>query len=196
MRTLLTVPALLLAVALAACASPAPPRDAFHRLDAAASVARFDAPVLPGTLEVARLEAEGMLNERPLVFQDADGALARYRYDLWADVPAVMLQEQLTETLRGVNAANLVVTPDLRVPPDWVLRGRLKRFELLPSSGKVAMRLRLAVVSARDGSLVLQETYDAERPAAAGPDTEAQALGAATADILTRFVADLGRARR
>jgi cholesterol transport system auxiliary component len=187
--------ALLLTAALAGCASPAPPRDSFHRLEVAAPSQRFAAPLLPGTLEVARLESEGMLNERPLAYQEADGSLARYRYDLWSEVPSVMVQEHLTETLRTVGAATLVVTPDLRVPPDWVLRGRIKRFELLPLAGKVAARIRLAVVSARDGGLVLQETYDAEVPVAVGPEAEAAGLSRATSDIIARFIADLGRAR-
>ncbi|MBF0325449.1 MAG: membrane integrity-associated transporter subunit PqiC [Alphaproteobacteria bacterium] len=187
---------LVLASALSACASPAPPRDSFHRLEIAQPAQRFTAPVLPGVLEVARLESEGMLNERPLAYQEADGSLARYRYDLWTEVPAVMLQEHLTEVLRGAGIAGTITTPDLRVPPDWILRGRISRFELVPSSGKVVARIRLAVVSAKDGDLVLQETYGAEVPAATGPDAEVKALGAAVSDILARFVADLGRARR
>lgn len=186
---------LALSCTLAACASPAPPRDSFHRLEIAPSAQRFAAPVLPGVLEVARLESEGMLNERPLAYQEADGSLARYRYDLWTEVPSVMLQEHLTEVLRGTGIAGTITTPDLRVPPDWVLRGRISRFELVPSSAKVVARIRLAVVSARDGGLVWQETYTAEVPAATGPEAEVKALGLAASDILARFVADLGAAR-
>jgi len=187
-------PSAALALSLAACAQPAPPRDSFHRLEIVLPARHLSAPVLPGILEVSRLDSEGLLAERPLAYQDSDGSLARYRYDLWSDVPAVMLQEHLVDALRGAGIADAVVTPDLRVPPHWVLRGRIKRFELIPSAGKVAVRIRLAVVSARDGTLVLQETYDAEMPAAAGPQAEAAALGRAASDVIARFIADLGRA--
>ena len=86
------------------------------------------------------------------------------------------------------------ISPDLRVPPDWALRGKLKRFELLPADNKVSVRLQLSVVSAKDGALVLLETYAAEAPSAADPKSAASALARATADIFARFAADLAKA--
>lgn len=180
---------------LSACASPAPPKDNFYRLNAVPRVAALDKAVLPGVLEVNRLDVDGVLSERGLAYQAKDGALARYGYDLWSDAPATALQLTLAETLRHAHAADQVVTPDLRVPPDWAVRGRLSRFEYLPDQGKVAMTLQLAVVSARDGALVLLDTYSAEPSvAAAGPEGAVAALNHATAHILSRFVADLAKA--
>lgn len=187
--------AVLLAAVLSACASPAPPKDNFYRLDAVASVQALDKAVLPGVLEVNRLDVDGALSERGLAYQDKDGALARYSYDLWSDAPATALQLALAETLRQAHAADTVVTPDLRVPPDWTLRGRLFRFEYLPDQGRVAVKLQLAVVSARDGALVLLDTYGAERAVqGAGPEAAVAALNRATAELFSRFVADLAKA--
>ncbi|CAA7614287.1 ABC-type transport auxiliary lipoprotein family protein [Magnetospirillum sp. UT-4] len=185
---------LALSLALAACASPAPPEDNFYRLDGRMAVQRLAAPVLPGVLEVNRLDSDGVLSERALAYQDSDGTLARYRYDLWSEAPGALLQERLVEALRAANAAVTVLTPDLRVPPDWTLRGKLKRFELLPDAGKVMVRLELAVVSARDGSLVLLRTYETERRSEAAPKAAAVALAAAADEAIARFVADLGTA--
>lgn len=186
----------LTASALLACAQPAPPADNFYRLDVAQPAVRAGGPVLPGVLEVNRLEADGVLSERALAWQDKDGSLARYRYDLWAEAPGALVQDQLAEMLRAQRAADSVVTPDLRVPPDWTLRGKLKRFELLPEQGKVVARLQLSVVSAKNGQLVLLETYTSEMPSAADPKSATAALARATADILSRFAADLAAARR
>ena len=136
---------LLMAVALsslAACAQPAPPRDNFYRLDAVPQVGALDKAVLPGVVEVGRLDVDGVLSERGLAYQAADGALARYSYDLWSDAPATALQLALAETLRAAHVADTVVTPDLRVPPDWAVRGRLYRFEYLPDSAKVVVRMQ------------------------------------------------------
>ncbi len=186
---------ILVLAALAACAQPAPPRDNFYRLQVAAPAHPLDKPVLPGVLEVNRPDLDGALAERALVYQDKDGALARYAYDLWSDAPATVIQQSLSEYLHAANAAGQVVTPDLRVPPDWALRGRLSRFEYLPATGKVQMRLQLSVISARDGALVLMQTYAAE-PAVQGqgPEAAVAALGRATSDILARFMADLAKA--
>lgn len=193
-RVRLGTTAVLLA-ALSACASPAPPRDNFYRLEAVPRVAVLDKAVLPGVAEVNRLDVDGALSERGLAYQEKDGALARYSYDLWSDPPATTLQLALADTLRHAHVAEQVVTPDLRVPPDWMVRGRLFRFEYIPSQAKVAVKMQLAVVSARDGRLVLMDTYAAEPPVqGAGPEAAVAALNHATADILSRFTADLAKA--
>ncbi|MGE5477670.1 MAG: ABC-type transport auxiliary lipoprotein family protein [Bacteroidales bacterium] len=187
--------AVLLAAFVAACASPAPPRDNFYRLEAVPQLRALDKAVLPGVLEVNRLDVDGALSERGLAYQAKDGALARYSYDLWSDAPATALQLALADTLRGAHAADQVVTPDLRVPPDWMVRGRLFRFEYLPAEGRVAVRLQLAVVSARDGALVLLQTYDAMPPVqGSGPEAAVSALNQSTAELFSRFVADLAKA--
>lgn len=186
--------ALTASALLTACAQPAPPADNFYRLEVAQPASRSGAPWLPGVLEVNRLDTDGVLAERALAYQDSDGSLARYRYDLWAETPGTLVQDQLTDYLRRQKAADNVVTPDLRVPPDWSLRGKLKRFELLPEQGKVVARLQFSVISAKDGSLVLLETYGAEMPSAADPKSATAALARAIADILTRFAADLAKA--
>ena len=86
-----------------------------------------------------------------------------------------------------------MVTPNLRVPPDWMVRGALKRFELVPQAGKVQLRLQLAVISARDGTPFLLRTYDVERTADATPASEAKALDQAASEALASFVADIAK---
>lgn len=186
--------AVILAAALAACSSPPPPRDNHYRLEAVPAGTALARPVFAGVMEVNRLDVDGMLSERGLVYQDADGTLARWRYDLWSDPPATALQMELAETLRAANMAEQVVTPDLRVPPDWMVRGRLFRFEALPAQGKVAIKLQLAAVSARDGTLVLLKTYASE-PAmnGKGPEAAVTALNRGVSELLSRFVSDLSQ---
>ena len=188
-------PILLAAVlGLAACSSPPPPRDNHYRLEAVPAGTALARPVFAGVMEVNRLDVDGMLSERGLVYQDADGTLARWRYDLWSDPPATALQMELAEALRAANMAEQVVTPDLRVPPDWMVRGRLFRFEALPAQGKVAIKLQLAAVSARDGTLVLLKTYASE-PAmnGKGPEAAVTALNRGVSELLSRFVSDLSQ---
>lgn len=193
MRNLLLTAAL--AATLAACAQQAPPKDRFYRLEPPSAAARFAAPAL-GVVEVSRLTTDGVLSERPLAYQDADGSLGRYRYDLWAEPPTALLQNALVDSLRQSGVAHTVITPEIRVPPDWILRGRLNRFEMQAGTGKVVASLELAVVSSRDGGLLLLKTYQAEVPSAAGPEAEAAALTRASGDIITAFITDLARAAK
>lgn len=182
---------------LSACAGPPAPKDQYYRLAVAEPTQPFAQPILPGVLEVDRLETDGVVSERALAFQSRPGGpLGRYSYDYWSEAPGTMLQGRVVDYLRAANAADRVVTPDLRVPSDWTLRGKLRRFEQVSGAGRVAVELQLAVVSARDGTLVLQETYAAEPPSE-GDRVEAAvaAIGRATSEILARFTADLGRAK-
>lgn len=181
-----------LAAALTACAQPAPPKDRFYRLETAPVAAHFTAPKL-GIIEVSRLSTDGVLSERPLAYQDIDGALGRYRYDLWAEPPAALLQGALVEALRQAGIAITVITPETRVPPDWIVRGRLNRFEMVTATGKASAAMELAVVSARDGGLLLLKTYQSDIASAAGPEAEVVALTRASSDIIAAFVADLGQ---
>ncbi|MGE4280422.1 MAG: ABC-type transport auxiliary lipoprotein family protein [Magnetospirillum sp.] len=184
-----------LAATLAACAQQAPPKDRFYRLDTAAvAPVSQDAPL--GVVEVSRPSTDGVLSERPLAYQEADGALGRYRYDLWAEPPTALLQGALVETLRQSGIASTVITPDTRVQPDWMVRGHLNRFEMLAHADKVVAALELAVVSARDGKLLLLKTYQVESPAAAGPEAEVDALTKASSQIMSHFIADLAQAAK
>lgn len=193
MRNLLLTAAL--AATLAACAQQAPPKDRFYRLETPSLAARFAAPAL-GVVEVSRPTTDGVLSERPLAYQDADGSLGRYRYDLWAEPPTALWQNALVNSLRQSGIAHTVITPETRVPPDWILRGRLNRFEMQAGTGKVVASLELAVVSSRDGGLLLLKTYQAEVPSAAGPEAEAAALTQASGDIIAGFITDLARAAK
>lgn len=188
---------LTLVLALGACASEPAPRDTFYRLDIAQPAQRFAQPVLPGVLEVNRLEADGVVGERAMAYADDEGgALRRYRYEFWSEPPGQMLQDRLTAVLKKAGAAERVVSPDLRVPPDWTLRGKIKRFEQVAAADRVAVELQLAVVSARNGALVMVEDYAAQSPTRSDdPHAVAEAAGRAVADIFSHFLADLGRAQ-
>jgi cholesterol transport system auxiliary component len=189
--------ALLFPLLLAACVGAPAPKDTFYRLEVAQPAERFQRPPLPGVLEVDRLDADGVVGERALTFATHEGGpLEHYRYDLWSETPGIMLRDQLARVLSKAGAAERVVTPDLRVPADWTLRGKVRRFEQVAGAAQVAVEIQLGVVSARDGTLVMLDTYSAKVPTN-GESVEAAVGGIdrAVSDIVARFVADLGRVK-
>lgn len=181
---------------LTACAAPPVPRDTFYRLEVGEPAQRFAQPVIPGVVEVGRLDSDGILSERAIAYQEAPGlGIQRYRYDFWSEPPGQLVQDSLARFLERANAAERVVGPELRVPPDYVVRGRVRRFEHLIHADRVAVELQLGLVSARNGALVLMNTYATEAtlpvPGAAGA---AQATNMAVSEIMGRFLADLAQA--
>lgn len=180
---------------LSACVAPPAPRETFFRLDVVPAAA-YPRPPLPGVLEVDRVETEGVLSERAIAYQAGKGALRRYAYDFWSEAPGPMLGDVLARELRRARVAATVVTPDLRVPPDWLLRARLTRFEQLPAAGKVVAALQVAVTGAGHGALLLQKAYAAEAATADdSPEAAAAAMGRAVSDIVARLVADFSEVK-
>ncbi|MEW5727008.1 MAG: ABC-type transport auxiliary lipoprotein family protein [Pseudomonadota bacterium] len=194
-RPLAILLAASLAAATAACSSPPAPRDTFYRLEAGVPARGFDTPALPGVLEVNRLDTDGVLSERALAYAEPGRGIQRYRYDFWSEPPGLLLQDRLVQALTAAKAAAKVVTPDLRVPPDYALRGKVRRFEQIAGANQVAVDIQLVLVDARNGELIMMETYSA-RPAAAGDSAEAAvaAIGRGVDEVVARFLADLAKA--
>ena len=191
-----TLAAALLALSIAACGGTAEaPRDQFYRLSVPVTPAG-EAPALPGTVEVERFLAEGLITERALLYAAAatPEQLMQYRYHHWTDAPPRLLQEQLVSYLRAVRAALTVVTTEHRAEPDYVISAKVRRMEQLVGAGNpsVSLSIELSVRRERDGQLILIQVYDVERAVANQnmPDTVA-AMSQALSALYGAFVADL-----
>ncbi|MCH8924726.1 MAG: membrane integrity-associated transporter subunit PqiC [Proteobacteria bacterium] len=203
---------LVLALAgLAGCIGSAPPvpRDHYYRV-LVAPPAQGGAPqsaapsatgqsaagiMFPGVLSVAPLDAGGLLRERPLLYSATGRAheVQQHDYHYWMDPPPKMLQAQLVDYLRASGLAKAVITPDLRVRPDYEITGRLRRFERLLGGGptRVVAEVELALVETGRKQLLVVETYSAEVAAADdGVEASVLALAQALGRIFERFLAD------
>ena len=190
--------ALLLALTLllTACAGGAPPQDSFYRLSVPAPHALTQV-ALPGIVEVSRFSGEGLVGDRAILYsyRDKPDKVDRYTYHLWIAPPPELLQEQLVRDLRQANAATTVVTADLRVPPDFVIEGRVRRVEQIAGvapSGVV--ELELGVVRLRGNALVMLKTYRVEKPVASEQVPESIAgFESAVGEVYAHFLDDLSR---
>lgn len=188
--------AVILALALAGCQSVAGPApvDRFYRVaipqPAAAGVG------LPGTVLVGRLDADGLMRERPVVYS-ADAAalsLAQHEYEYWIEPPARLLQVELVRYLRSAGIAQSVVTPALRIRPDYEVVGAVRRFErLIGRSGpRVAVSLDLALIDRNGDRLRVVDTYSAEIECGdATLESSVAAFNRALTGIFAEFLADI-----
>lgn len=191
------LPLLLISALVSGCFGSAPPvpRDHYYRLvlpgpDASARVQES----FPGVIAVEPLEADGLLHERPLLFSDDAMALRvqQHDYHYWTDTPPRMLQDQIVTYLRNSGISRIVVTPEMRVQPDYLVTGKAKRLERLIAGGRprVVVSLDLTLVRLADSRLVLSDSFSEEAVAADGSvEASVAALNQATARILDRFVA-------
>lgn len=189
--------ALAVAASVAGCAGGPSPADRYYRLEASPPTPVMDRPVLRGIVQVASLEADGLLAERPLVYSLSGEPfeIRHYNYDLWNEPPGTLVQDQLIRYLRRANLADRVVSTDLRTSGDYAIEGRVHRFEqVIGAPTVVVVELELALIRLSDERLMLLETYDKTVPAANdSAPAVAMAANQALTEIFARFVEDLAR---
>jgi ABC-type uncharacterized transport system auxiliary subunit len=164
--------AYLAVVGLPGCAIRPLPATRFYRLVAPPpEPAAAREPRLPGILVVERFAADDLLAERPILYSNGTGLeLHQHRYHHWVEPPTDMLQQQLVGYLQAIGAAATVTTPEARVSPDFVLRGRLNRFErIVDVTGGTAVRVcietRVSLTRVADRRLLWSDRYRVELPA-------------------------------
>lgn len=194
-RALLLIAPVIAALGGCLGAAPPVPRDHFYRVavDAAPETTRR----MARTISVAPIEAEGLLRERPMLFSSGGGhEVQQHDYYFWTEAPPRMLQAQLVDYLRSSGAAGSVITPDLRLPAEYEITGRIRRLErvLRDDKPRVVAHLELAMTEVARNRLVVVQSYTAERGAQDNSvEASVQALNAALSDIFARFLADADR---
>ncbi len=179
-----------------ACAQPPLQEEVFYRLQMTTSPAPLASPPLAGVLEV-RFVADGLWAGRPIVYSQSGQphALRKSHYHLWDKAPTVLLRDQLVAQLRAAKVAKAVVTPEMRVDPDYVLAGKIKRLErVVGATPRAVVELELAVRRTAGDSLAFLQTYRVEE--AVATDSVAAAVAAinkALSAIYAKFTADLAR---
>jgi cholesterol transport system auxiliary component len=193
-----TVPLLFaaMAVILAACGTPpAAPEDHYYRLQLAAPKSPLAAEALRGTLEIKPFIGDGLAAGRPIVYSHAGKPqeLREYHYHFWTQPPTIMLQDQLVTYLRAAKVAGMVVTPEMRVEPEYILVGKIKRLErIVGTPSKAALELELGLRQTKSGAIVLLKTYGLEVAAQGNSVADAvAALNRALSEIYAKFTADV-----
>ena len=189
--------ALLAVGLLAACGSAERvPEDKFYRL-IAAKPSPVPKKLFPGTLEVDRFVANGLTAGRPIVYSEAQKPyqVKEFHYHFWTQPPTVMLREELVSYLRQAKISDAVVTPEMRVPPDYVLTGKIKRLEkIIGTPPKAVLELELGLKKASGGKLIFLDTYRIETASEnTGVDDAVNSLNTSLSTIYANFVADLSK---
>lgn len=189
------LPAVCVAGLLSACAAPPPaPEDSFYRLSPRADAPVASKPLLDGVVEVDRFAASGSLANRPLLFSEpGSAAVSEYHYHFWIEAPPILMQSALVSYLRSAGLSERVVTPEMRVRPDYTIRGRLMRLEtVLGENATGVAEIELSLRRESDGELIVLGEYRAEVPSGPnGVKTDVTAIEKAVNKAFEDFVADI-----
>ena len=181
---------------LAACGSAAPvPEDQFYRL--AVSQPASSKTLFPGIMEVDRFVADGLTAGRPIVYSETGKPfqVKEFHYHFWTQPPTVMLRDELVSYLRARKVSDTVVTPEMRVTPDYILTGKIKRLEkVVGDPPKAVLELELSLRKASGDKILHLDTYRVETVSdGPGVDDAVKSLNTALTSIYGKFVHDLSK---
>ncbi len=192
---------LIVIVASVGCAQPQlVPKDNYYRLGVEprqVEILRSSEPKLNGIVEIDRFSADGLVAGRSIVYSESNrpNQLMEYNYHFWTDSPTILLRDQLIVHLRAAGAAKAVVTAKMRVSPDFVISGKIKRFEQVrDSSPHVILEIELVLRRGGTNSLIHLGTY--RKKVSSNGATVAdgvQAANIALSEVYSEYIRDLGK---
>ncbi|MEX2450765.1 MAG: ABC-type transport auxiliary lipoprotein family protein [Rhodospirillales bacterium] len=152
---------------LAACSQPTVPKDNYYRLQTSAPKHVYEKPLFSGTVEVQRFHADGLMANRSIAYAEAEApnTLNEYNYHFWTEPPPVMLRDKMIDYMRAAKVAVKIVPPELRISSDYIVSGKIKRFEHIRGAGEhAAVELELAARNNKNGELLYLGTYGVKTP--------------------------------
>jgi uncharacterized lipoprotein YmbA len=104
-----------------------------------------DAEPLPVVLGVDVFGARPLYRDRRIAYRISGHELAYYPYRFWAADPAELVASQLADQLRRRHVARAVLEQPFDMAPDWLVAGRVQRFEEVDRGDHWAAVCELAV---------------------------------------------------
>ncbi|WXG57580.1 MAG: ABC-type transport auxiliary lipoprotein family protein [Candidatus Sedimenticola sp. (ex Thyasira tokunagai)] len=165
------LPTALITLLLTACAGAPPvPEEHFYRLPGVDSAISPPQPLFSGTLAIGSIDTPGIYNERALLHSDESSPtqLQRYHYHSWTDSPSRLIQDHLTLSLRHANAAPIVIPDNARSQWQYLLKGKLRRFERITgnTTTKVIIAMEFQLLRQGENRPLLIKDYIITEPAA------------------------------
>lgn len=190
----------LAVIGLTTCSQPPVPRDQFYRLGSTMPQRALEQPALDGTLSVARLRADGLIGQRPILFatREQPNRIEQHNYLYWFESPPVMLRDALIDYLRAANAATVVVSDEDRRDAGCELTGSVRRIEHVITGGEpsvAVVEIEFLLRRVNGNSVLMHRTYRAEQAALdLTMDSTVDAFDEALGALFGRFVAEVAAA--
>lgn len=177
---------------LSACSSPPVPTDTYYNLTAGRALPTSMSDKIDGTVEVPPFKAEGVVNERAIVYRESATTQKQYTYHYWSEPPAIMLQRSLIDALRGAQTFDQVVAPEIRADREYELIGTLRRLEhVVSGSGQVIVEFDIGLRRVRGNDTLFLNTYRTEVSAGRGVASAVTAMSAALDTLLAQALKDI-----
>lgn len=194
-RAKLAVAVGLIGGLLSACSSPPVPTDTYYNLTAGRDMSVSVSGTIDGTVEVPPFKAEGVINERAIVYRESATVQKQYTYHYWSEPPAIMMQRSLIDALRGTRVFDQVVAPEVRADREYELIGTLRSLEhVVGGSGQVVVEFDIGLRRVRGNDTIFLNTYRTEARAGGGVGGAVTAMSSALDTLLGQALKDIADA--
>ncbi len=184
----------ILLLILTSCSSAPPvPTDRFYRLSAPQG--ENQSLATEHIIYVGPIIAEGLYNERALLYTGESGAteLQQYHYHFWITSPPRLLQDQLISFLRASNTASMIIDEPGSGEKISIF-GKLKSFERInigeESSVSVILELKVQE-KGKQVPVLLKEYSVTERLDGKSVPQTVAAFDRAVMEMYSDFISDL-----
>lgn len=160
--------AILLATSLASlvlvgCGSARPAH--FYTLHDLPSPPQANASPIPVTLLVGRIIAPSLYRDDRIVYGTGPVELGAYEYHRWAEPPAEMLENMLTDSLRSSGAFRSVQRVGSAGRGEYIVRGHLIALDEVDTPAVAArFAIELELFQTKTGTVVWHQSYSHDQP--------------------------------
>jgi ABC-type uncharacterized transport system auxiliary subunit len=119
------------------------------------------------SLLVGHVTAPSVYRESRILYRTGPNSMGTYEDNRWVEPPPSMCEEMLLDTLRRSHRYRSVQELGSNARGDYLIRGRLERFEQVEGSPLQArVWLRLSLYDPKSGNTVWSNTYEQDEPVA------------------------------
>jgi ABC-type uncharacterized transport system auxiliary subunit len=150
-------------VALVDCGSARPMR--FYTLQDLPATPQANSAPLPLTIVVGRIGAPLIYRDDRIIYGTGPVEMGAYEYHRWAEPPAEMLENMLTDALRTSGAFRAVERVSSGARGDYIVRGHLIALEEVDTP-QIAARfaIELELYQTKTGAVVWTQSYSHDQP--------------------------------
>ncbi len=169
------LPAMVLALVLASagCGPVAGeiPQTRFYVIDYTVSPENNNGPVLPVTVGVEKFRSDSVYRSDRMVYRKAPYRVDFYPYERWGARPEEIVTDRVLDHLVANNVFREVVLATGGPRVDYLIRGRIKRFEEVSTeNGFLALaQIEISVMDRKTGKVIFQRRISRSSPSKSKP---------------------------
>ena len=170
-----TLPAMVLALVLASagCGPSAGeiPRTRLYVIDYTVSPEKNNGPVLPVSVGVEKFRSDSVYRTDRIVYRKDPYRVDFYPYERWGAKPQEIVTDRVLDHLAAKNVFQEVVLATGGPRVDYLVRGRVKRFEEVSTENgfSALAQIEISVMDRKTGKVIFQRRLSHSSPSKSKP---------------------------